>query len=88
MRLTDASQRQRTADTSLNLRADGTIRHRPSDGPLPPSATWKVGDVCRVPSAGAGGQILRAVIQEVNSPPSPFLLLQGAEAGRRCDLLV
>lgn len=76
MRLTEASQRQRTADTDLNLRADGTIRHRPSDGPLPPSATWKVGDLCRVPSANAGGQVLRAVIQEVCT--------LGRCLGRRC----
>lgn len=64
MRLAEASHKQRTSDPGLNLRQDGTLRHRPSDGPLPPSATWKVGDVCRAPSASAGGDIKRAVIQE------------------------
>lgn len=41
--LRQASERSQVADKSLSLTAHGTLRHRPSDGPLPPSAGLLVG---------------------------------------------
>lgn len=44
--LTEANSQPRAADAKL--------RHRPSDGNPPPSASWSQGDVCMAPSATLG----------------------------------
>ncbi|EDQ92330.1 uncharacterized protein MONBRDRAFT_30751 [Monosiga brevicollis MX1] len=57
----------RFADKSLALRSDGTLQYRPSDGPLPPTAPWAVGDVCRAPHLYTG-MMTPAVIESIHVP--------------------
>lgn len=54
----------RFPDKALSLKDDNTLRYRPSDGPLPPTAPWAVGDVCRAPSLDTG-ELLPAVIERL-----------------------
>lgn len=64
----------RFADKALSMREDNTLRYRPSDGPLPPSAPWAVGDVCRVPSLQTG-EMVPAVIEHLEPSDQPGGLL-------------
>lgn len=61
---------QRFADKALSLRADNTLRYRPSDGLLPPTAPWAVGDVCRAPSL-VDGSLVPAVIEHLENGNEP-----------------
>lgn len=53
----------RFADKKLALRDDNSLLYRPSDGPLPPTAPWAVGDVCRVANLETG-ELAAAVIEK------------------------
>jgi syntaxin-binding protein 4 len=63
-----AAQNEPTGpDKRLNIREDGTLRHRPSDGILPPSAGWAVGDMCRAPWHDGDQQLHEGVIHSIST---------------------
>lgn len=52
----------RFADKKLAMATDNTLLYRPSDGMLPPTASWAVGDVCRVTDLETG-KLAAAIIE-------------------------
>lgn len=60
--LVDTSKHPRTADPSLNLREDGTLRHLPSQRRPPPSSAWAVGSPCLAPNRLHNDEMRTAVI--------------------------
>lgn len=56
---------QSKGDKSLNVLPDGTLRHRPLDGPLPPGASWSTGDACAAPWFDGDGRQHVGVIRSV-----------------------
>eukprot|EP00043_Microstomoeca_roanoka_P019847 m.230854 g.230854 ORF g.230854 m.230854 type:complete len:801 (+) comp17061_c0_seq12:244-2646(+) len=65
-RLSYAGMNKMSADRILAVRGDGTLLYRPSDGRLPPSAPWIVGDQCLAPCSLHQGQPTPATIEEIN----------------------
>ena len=49
------------------------LRYKPSDGSLPPTVPWSVGDVCRAPSLETGAMV-PAVIEHLQNSREPGVL--------------